>query len=66
MIVLETSCQVPKEGVNTEPVELTTQVSIGEEYTYFCNGGFKPLGNTTAVCTDDGTWSIKPPTCIGN
>ena len=32
--------------------------------TFECSEGYKLVGNASAVCTDDGTWSAPAPICI--
>lgn len=53
-------------GPPDRPTQGTTEhtsTEYGAEAKYVCNTGYVLSGVSSAVCTTDGTWSSRPPTC---
>ena len=53
------NCGVPKPPGNGTVVNYTSTVE-GSALLYQCNPGFGPVGETTAVCAANGSWSPDP------
>jgi hypothetical protein len=37
---------------------------LGDTVRYRCHAGFEPVGTTNRICTENGTWSGIPPSCV--
>ena len=60
----EIVCKKPSKGVNTKPVADVT-FRYSDIYQYECAKGYETSNETEARCQWNRTWSIPPPTCIG-
>ena len=43
-----------------------TATTFGSVAEYTCDSGCDPVGDSTRICTDEGTWSGSTPQCPGN
>ena len=39
--------------------------TLGSFATYFCNEGFRLMGDSIRACLQNGRWSGNDPTCVG-
>ena len=60
------NCGKPPFGTNTIPIPANLSLKLGDQYTYSCSPGYKPVfSEMTTICLEDGTLSIEPPICTG-
>ena len=69
MICLAIKCGLLEEGTNTVPLPVNASLVYGEEYTYSCLYGYKPVYpnmNMVTRCLANGSLSLDVlPKCTG-
>ena len=63
MIILARPCSSPPDGTNTQEVDPSSLYEVGETYTYICEDGYGPSGDTVSTCLLNNQWTLSPPTC---
>ena len=62
---IEEICEDPTSGNRTfNPMGLNNgQYTVGSTVSFTCNSGYHLNGADSAICQDDGSWSVELPTC---
>ena len=64
-MILASLCDAPTDGINTQRVDQDKVYEVGDTYTYICDDGLVPTGDTVSTCLHRNVWSLSPPTCTG-
>ena len=56
-------CGPPEEPGNDTGISIVTGHHYNSRVQWKCNEGYDLLGNSSAVCTEDGIWDSSAPIC---